>query len=283
MDTAKISRNLIREVGDSAFFYIVYKTAIHFFWECIAFFVLLLPSRDKSDKLNINQTKNSMKNLFKIFLAVAALFAYACATDTTEDLGVNLGGETTITLSLEESRTQLGEKADGVYPLFWSEGDAISINGVASNGLTAQQAGSSVATFTVQGTLATPYCIAYPAAPAGQVIFAENQTHAGNNSFGNGVSTMFAYGTEAGVALHHLTGVLKFGITGAEKLSLVQVRSISTLLRARLRLPRLRSRLSTTRSARALSFRLSLPTFTWQFLLAYTTSCTLHCTTRMVA
>ena len=167
-----------------------------------------------------------MKNLFKIFLAVAALFAYACATDTTEDLGVNLGGETTITLSLEESRTQLGEKAEGVYPLFWSEGDAISINGVASNGLTAQQAGSSVATFTVQGTLATPYCIAYPAAPAGQVIFAENQTHVGNGTFGNGVSTMFAYGTEAGVALHHLTGVLKFGITGAEKLSLVQVSTV---------------------------------------------------------
>ena len=167
-----------------------------------------------------------MKNLFKIFLAVAALFAYACATDTTEDLGVNLGGETTITLSLEESRTQLGEKAEGVYPLFWSEGDAISINGVASNGLTAQQAGSSVATFTVQGTLATPYCIAYPAAPAGQVIFAENQTHVGNTTFGNGVSTMFAYGTEAGVALQHLTGVLKFGITGAEKLSLVQVSTV---------------------------------------------------------
>ena len=167
-----------------------------------------------------------MKNLFKIFLAVAALFAYACATDTTEDLGVNLGGETTITLSLEESRTQLGTEADGVYPLFWSEGDAISINGVASNGLTAQQAGSSVATFTVQGTLATPYCIAYPAAAEGQVLFAANQTHVGNTTFGNGVSTMYAYGNEAGVELHHLTGVLKFGITGNAILAMAQISTV---------------------------------------------------------
>ena len=167
-----------------------------------------------------------MKNLFKIFLAVAALFAYACATDTTEDLGVNLGGQTTVSLSLEESRTQLGTEADGVYPLFWSEGDAISINGVASNGLTAQQAGSSVATFTVQGTLPTPYCIAYPAAAEGQVLFAANQTHVGNTTFGNGVSTMYAYGNEAGVELHHLTGVLKFGITGNAILAMAQISTV---------------------------------------------------------
>ena len=59
-----------------------------------------------------------MKNLTKIFVAVAALFVgFACTTDATEDLGVNLGGQTTLTISLEESRTQLGEKVDGIYSL----------------------------------------------------------------------------------------------------------------------------------------------------------------------
>ena len=164
-----------------------------------------------------------MKNLTKIFLAVVALFAYACVTDTTEDLGVKLGGQTEITLSLEESRTQLGAKAEGVYPLFWSEGDAISVNGVASTALTAQQAGASAATFTIDGTVAAPYCIAYPAAPAGQVLFAENQVHAGNGTFGNGVSTMYAYGSTEGVQLNHLTGVLKIGVTGADKLTFAQI------------------------------------------------------------
>ena len=60
-----------------------------------------------------------MKNLTKIFLAVAvAMFAFACVTDTTEDLGIKVEGQgvTELSVSLEESRTHLGEKAEGVYP-----------------------------------------------------------------------------------------------------------------------------------------------------------------------
>ena len=82
----------------------------------------------------------TMKQIYKFLLVAAALFAYSCVTDTTEDLGVGLGnngGLTEITLSLEASRTQLGEKAGEVYPLYWSEGDAISANGVASAALSA--------------------------------------------------------------------------------------------------------------------------------------------------
>ena len=169
-----------------------------------------------------------MKNLTKLFLAVVALFAYSCVTDTTGDLGVELGGgqTTEITLSLEESRTQLGEKVDGVYPLYWSEGDIIAVNGVASTALTAQQAGSSAATFTINGTLTAPYCIAYPAAPVGQVLFAENQVHAGDTTFGKGVSTMYAYGDSTGTELNHLTGVLKIGITGSANLTYAQISTI---------------------------------------------------------
>ena len=96
-----------------------------------------------------------MKNLAKLFMAVAVLFAgFACTTDATEDIGVNVGGQTTITISLEESRTQLGEKADGVYPLYWSEGDQISVNGVASSALA--EGGSATATFSFEGTLEHP-------------------------------------------------------------------------------------------------------------------------------
>ena len=117
-----------------------------------------------------------MRTFTKIFVAVVALFALSCATDLTEDLGVKVGGgQTEITLSLEESRTQLGEKAGTLYPLLWSEGDAISVNGVASTALTAQQAGASAATFTIDGTVAAPYCIAYPAAAANQVLGSDRQ------------------------------------------------------------------------------------------------------------
>ncbi|MBR0338664.1 MAG: hypothetical protein IIX40_00560, partial [Alistipes sp.] len=134
------------------------------------------------------------KNAILWMLAVVAV-AFSCTTDATHDLGVGLGnndGLTEITLSLEESRTQLGEKAGEVYPLLWSEGDQISINGVASTALSASEAGAASATFSVAGNPAKPYCIAYPAAPAGQVLFAEKQNYVGNGTFESGVSTMYA-------------------------------------------------------------------------------------------
>ena len=170
-----------------------------------------------------------MKHLSRIFVAVAALVAFSCTTDATEDLGVQLqngaDGLSEIVLSLEESRTQLGEKAGELYPLYWSEGDQISVNGVESNALTAQQAGSAVAAFSVATN--APYCIAYPVAPLGQVLFAEKQAHTSNASFGSGVSTMYAYSTEGtGVQMQHLTGVLKIGVTGSAELILAQISTV---------------------------------------------------------
>lgn len=165
-----------------------------------------------------------MKKFTKILMAVAAVFAVSCTTDVTEDLGVQLGneGQTTITLSLEASRTQLGEKAGDLYPLYWSEGDKISVNGVESSEAVISADNAANASFSVAAS--TPYCIAYPAAAEGQVVFADKQVHAGNGTFASGVSTMYAYSESGlGVQMHHLTGVLKIGVTGSAKLVLAQI------------------------------------------------------------
>ena len=167
-----------------------------------------------------------MKRLTKIFFAVAALFAgFSCTTDATEDLGVDVGAKTEFTLSLEQSRTQLGEKAGEVYPLYWSNGDKISVNGVESSALSVS-GNSAVATFTIPGTLTTPYCIAYPATTADQVLFADQQSYA-EGTFASGVSTMYAYSEEGGsVVLNHLTGVLKIGVVGNKTLSYAQISNV---------------------------------------------------------
>ena len=161
-----------------------------------------------------------MKNLTKLFLAAAALFiGFACTTNITDELDVAVDGQTTITLSLEESRTQLGEKSGDLYPLYWSNGDKISVNGVESNALSVSENATS-ASFTVPATLTAPYCIAYPVAPTGQVLFAGKQTHVSNTTFGSGISTMYAYSeSKIGAELHHLTGVLKIGIVGSATLT----------------------------------------------------------------
>ncbi|MBR2858570.1 MAG: hypothetical protein IKB90_00545 [Alistipes sp.] len=168
----------------------------------------------------------------KIFMAVAvAMLAFACVTDTTEDLGLQVGnGENGLTvelsLSLEESRTQLGEKVDGIYPLYWSEGDKISVNGVASGEAVINESNPASATFAVQE--AESYAVAYPAASEGQVLFAEKQNHvAEGDTFASGVSTMYGYGTDRNaIQLNHLTGVLKVGIKGEATLAKAQISTI---------------------------------------------------------
>ena len=86
------------------------------------------------------------------------------------------GGKTTITLSLEESRTQLGAEANGIYPVSWSEGDVISVNGVPSQSIAIAD-GGKIATFTFDGAINYPYCVAYPASAEGKVTFATPKAH----------------------------------------------------------------------------------------------------------
>ena len=167
-----------------------------------------------------------MKNLTKIFVAVAALFVgFACTTDATEDLGAQVGGadQTTVTLSLEESRTALGAEVNHLYPVVWSADDAIMINGVKSSSIAIVGGNAAVATFTFNGVLNYPYCITYPAATEGKVVFAEQQSYT-EGTFANGAAVMYGYAEgEGGVSLKHLTGVLKIGVTGDKTLSYAQI------------------------------------------------------------
>ena len=168
-----------------------------------------------------------MRRLTKIFFAVAALaVGFSCTTDTTEDLSLSIkGGGTELAISLEESRTQLGAKAEGVYPLYWSEGDKIAVNGVASAALTAEEAGAAGALFTFESELVRPYNIVYPAPAEGVAaltegqypvtFLAEQEYTAG--TFCAGAAPMYGYAaaeTEGAIQLQHLTGVLRFAVKG---------------------------------------------------------------------
>ena len=173
-----------------------------------------------------------MKNLTKIFMAVCvAMFAFACATDPTDDLGVNVGagGQTSLTLSLEGTKTHLGAEGSESYPLYWSEGDAITVNGYPSDALSAEEAGKTCATFTFNGVsdLGEVYNIVYPVAPINQVKFADVQTHISNTTVGKNATTLYGVGSkENGAKLHHLTGILKIGVTGSATLTHAQISTI---------------------------------------------------------
>ena len=166
-----------------------------------------------------------MKNLIKIFTVVmAGMFAFSCVTDSTEDLGVNAGdkGLTTFTVSLEETKTHLGEKnADGKYPLYWCEGDQIAVNGVPSLPLGANYEGATSATFQVADPeLTAPYCVVYPATEGVgdgttyPVNFSAEQPYT-EGTFASGVAPLYGYTNDANkMQLNHLTGVLRLAVKG---------------------------------------------------------------------
>uniref|UniRef100_UPI004055CE33 hypothetical protein n=1 Tax=Alistipes sp. TaxID=1872444 RepID=UPI004055CE33 len=172
-----------------------------------------------------------MRKIFKLMMSVVAMAAVvSCTTDATEDLSVKVGGKTQLTLSLDNSRTQLGEKAGDAYPLTWAAGDQISVNGVASDPLgTEDGAGTANATFTFDGALTTPYFVAYPATAEGQVLFAAEQNHTSNTTFGNNAAVMYGYSANGeSIKMQHLTGILKIGIEGTSPTKVTTVR-ISTI------------------------------------------------------
>ena len=165
-----------------------------------------------------------MKNLMKIFMVVmAGLFAFSCVTDATEDLGVGIdnNGQTTFAISLEGTKTHLGDKnADGKYPLYWCEGDQIAINGVASLPLGANYEGATSATFQVENSLNAPYCVVYPATEGvGEgttypINFLAEQPYT-EDTFAPGAAPLYGYAAEAGtIQLNHLTGVLRLAVKG---------------------------------------------------------------------
>ena len=160
-----------------------------------------------------------MKNSIKLLMGfVAGLFAFACTTDTTDDVSINLNVDKTIVdISLEESRTHIGDKDGDEYPLYWNEGDKIAVNGIASEALGAAAHGKKSAQFTINSALEHPLDIVYPApaegvtAPEGlrAVTFQPIQNYT-KGSFANGAVPMYAHVEANGdaIALNHLAGVL---------------------------------------------------------------------------
>ena len=106
-----------------------------------------------------------MKHLTRVFFAVITLSVFSCATDTTNDLPAGFdsdNNQTELLISLEMSRTHLGNKAENGYPVYWSENDRIAVNGVSSRDAEIDINDRSRAIFSFDNLLSYPYAITYP-------------------------------------------------------------------------------------------------------------------------
>ena len=72
-----------------------------------------------------------MKRALLCVVMAFAMLASACYNHGVEEEGV-FPGVTVLTLETADSRTSLGEKEGDTYPVYWSEGDRIALNGKRS-------------------------------------------------------------------------------------------------------------------------------------------------------
>ncbi len=149
-----------------------------------------------------------MRRLNIFFFVVAAGLAFlSCARETERTQA--LGETVTFTATVPQSRTELGEPEGNVWPNLWSEGDAISVNGVASAPLTAEQAGGSSASFTVEG-ISAPYDAVYP---AGATEIPTLQEYV-EGSYDPSAFLMRASSQDASLAFEAEVAIFKFTPTG---------------------------------------------------------------------
>ena len=74
-------------------------------------------------------------------------------------------GQTVLTIGLPDSgmKTALGEAVDGKRKVYWSNGDQVSLNGVASEALSGLGEEAASANFTFPGVINPPFNLLYPA------------------------------------------------------------------------------------------------------------------------
>lgn len=98
-----------------------------------------------------------MSKGFHLLFAVALLVC-SCAREQAEP---DVPEPVMLEVSLEQTKTALGEKSGNRYPNYWTDGDVISVNGVNSKPLSGLPAKSSGAVFELAG-IEAPYYAAYP-------------------------------------------------------------------------------------------------------------------------
>ncbi|MBE6197781.1 MAG: hypothetical protein E7141_03780 [Rikenellaceae bacterium] len=171
-----------------------------------------------------------MKNFTKLLMAVVLLASYSCVQDTTEDLAPTISGPTsgsgelkTLQVSLPvSSRTELGEKVDGKYPVAWCEDDVLAVNGKPTTGIRISEEAANVAVFELPLGITIPYNIVYPypgedvvAGSEGAVcpvVFASEQKHT-EGTFAPNSAPMYAWSNGFDdVHMEHLATALRFSI-----------------------------------------------------------------------
>ena len=153
---------------------------------------------------------------------VAALALVSCAKELPSGQNEYQGDlqKVTLNVSMPQSalvKTVMGDKNGSNYPVYWAEGDVVSLNGYLSNAVTSETAGSDIASFEVElpSDMTAPYNLLYPGQEGvtDQVAFPTQQTFTAG-TFATNTLPMYASANTlgAGFSLDYLGSVIRVPI-----------------------------------------------------------------------
>lgn len=176
-----------------------------------------------------------MKKIYSYFAIIAlAALAAGCAkefagTDEVPAPGAEQisGDEITFVLSVPvspDTKTSLGAKNGSTYPVYWSEGDVVTLNGTAADSFV-PAIGNTTATATFKlSALSAPYNFLYRgvSGQSNQVSFPATQTYVAGG-FDPAAMPMYASiaSRTDNVVFSYVGALLKFSITGDKKIDSV--------------------------------------------------------------
>lgn len=156
-----------------------------------------------------------MRNAFIIGISLLLAFL-SCAKQeqpAVEEVMLEVSMPRTVT------KTVLGLKAAGVYPVLWSVGDYITVNGVQSRPLTALEAGSTTAVFHFSAPIKTPYHVQY-----GTEVPSTQQYTNGNICAFSAPMQVTSY--ETAFTLKHQACVLSLPLSGSVNVAGISVSAL---------------------------------------------------------
>ena len=155
----------------------------------------------------------NMKTL-KYIIPVCCVALASCSEanpDKAESEITSDGGTVLTAVIGTDTRTILGDKVGQEYPILWTAGDKINVNGESSSEAAVKE-GSKQASFTFGKEMTAPYSAVYPASAykaEGVITIPSMQSYVAG-SFDPASSVMCSYsGGEATLHFHHLMAYLK--------------------------------------------------------------------------
>ena len=139
-------------------------------------------------------------------------------------------GEVTLGVSLEDaSRTELGAFDGKEYPVLWTKGDKVLVNGVESAEVDASFVGSNHAKFNVAGVQA-PFTVVYPVDAVKKslvvdgmhaaALYIDPEQEYAANSFADKVAVMIGYSENSQISMKNAFGFVKVVIAKGDDVAL---------------------------------------------------------------